>query len=308
MNIIDNFKDELSKAMIDAGVFGAEANKAKNSITSSLEESDIEGETKKYKPLSFLKKDSHLVDMLELVKNKKLSNAKIRQEIKKYLKDPDQINEFLQSILDSRTKKGENKEATGTGGGVGAFEGPLFGKKMNEEKLKGGVSDKKSLEDIAKKHKVSLDKIKYQLRKGEKVEKEHTDDDKKAKEIAMDHLYEDPNYYSKLKKIETKEATSSSSVGVYDAPGFEDVKMRGNRPKGRGRSFKKPQLPGGKFVQVKKKCKRFPYCNQGDIKALKIFENETLKSTIENMSKKYGLSENVIKEFILKEMQINKNL
>ena len=240
MNIIDNFKDELSKAMINAGVLGAEANKAKNSITSSLSE-ESDGETKKYKPLSFLKKDSHLVDILELVKNKKLSNTKIRQEVKKFLKDPDQINEFLQSILDSRTKKGENKEATGTGGGAGTFE-PML-----------------SLGDT--------------------------------------------------KKVETKEATSSGAgVGAYDAPGFEDVKMRGNHPKGRGRSFKKPQLPGGKFVQVKKKCKRFPYCNQGDIKALKIFENETLKSTIENMSKKYGLSENVIKEFILKEIQINKNL
>jgi hypothetical protein len=140
--------------------------------------------------------------------------------------------------LDSRTKKGENKEAMSTGGMSGTFE---------------------------------------------------------------------PAISFNTKKVETKEATSTG-FGIYDAPGFEDVKMRGNRPKGRGRSFKKPQLPGGKFVQVKKKCKRFPYCNQGDIKALKIFENETLKSTIENMSKKYGLSENVIKEFILKEMQINKNL
>ncbi len=36
---------------------------------------------------------------------------------------------------------------------------------------------------------------------------------------------------------EFKEATSSSSVGAYDAPGFEDVLMRGNHPIGRGRSF-----------------------------------------------------------------------
>jgi ribosomal protein L34E len=187
-----------------------------------------------------LKKKSHLVDILDLVKNKKLSNAKIKQEIKKYLKDPEQLNEFLQSILDSRTKKGENKEATSAGAGVGAFEGPLFSG-------------------------------------------------------------EEP------KKKETKEATSSSSIGQYDAPGFEDVKMRGNNPKGRGRSFKKTQLPGGKFVQVKKKCKRFPYCNQGDIKALNIFENETLNSTIEKISKKYGLSEDLIKEFILKEIRINNN-
>jgi len=306
MNIIDNFKDELSKAMIDANVFGGEATKAKNSITSSLEESDSDGETKKYKPLSFLKKDSHLVDILDLVKNKKLSNTKIKQEIKKYLKDPDQLNEFLQSILDSRTKKGENKEATSAGAGVGAFEGPLFGKKMNEEKLKGGLSDKMSLEDIAKKHKVSVTQIQNQLKIGKKVEKEHTDTTKTAEEIATDHLYEDPNYYSKLKKIETKEATSSSSIGQYDAPGFEDVKMKGNNPRGRGRSFKKPQLPGGKFVQVKKKCKRFPYCNQGDIKALNLSENEDIQIAIQNVSRKYGLSEEKIIEIISIEANTNK--
>ena len=238
MNILDNFKDELSKAYIDAGVLGSEANKARNEILPELkEDEDLSG----YKPLEFLKKRSHLVDILNLMKNKKLSNAKIRQEIKSFLKDPEKINEFLQSILDSRTKKGENKEATGTGGGMGAFEPAI-------------------------------------------------------------------SFGGETKKTETKEATSSGAgVGAYDAPGFEDVKMRGNHPKGRGRSFKKTQLPGGKFVQVKKKCKKFPYCNQGDINALNIFENQTLKSTIEKLANKYGLNENLIKEFILKEMRINNN-
>ena len=307
MDIISNFEKNLNAALTDNQVLGPDAANARRDVMGAIKELSEEDTNKDYKPLQYLKKKSHLVDILDLVKNKKLSNTKIKQEIKKYLKDPDQLNEFLQSILDSRTKKGENKEATSAGAGVGAFEGPLFGKKMNEEKLKGGLSDKKSLEDIAKKHKVSITQIQNQLKIGMKVEKEHTDTTKMAEEIAMDHLYEDPNYYSKLKKIETKEATSSSSIGQYDAPGFEDVKMRGNNPRGRGRSFKKTQIPGGKFVQVKKKCKRFPYCNQGDIKALNIFENETLNSTIEKISKKYGLSEDVIKEFILKEIRINNN-
>jgi hypothetical protein len=64
------------------------------------------------------------------------------------------------------------------------------------------------------------------------------------------------------------------------------------------RGASKPQIPGGKFVQVKKKCKKFPYCNQGDIKALKIFENETVKKVITNISKKHNISENVIKTII----------
>jgi len=40
-----------------------------------------------------------------------------------------------------------------------------------------------------------------QLDAGIKVELEHTKDKKLAKEIAKDHLSEDPNYYKKLKTI-----------------------------------------------------------------------------------------------------------
>jgi hypothetical protein len=40
-----------------------------------------------------------------------------------------------------------------------------------------------------------------QLRAGMKVEMEHTSDSRIAKEIAMDHLTEDKEYYIKLKKV-----------------------------------------------------------------------------------------------------------
>jgi hypothetical protein len=39
-----------------------------------------------------------------------------------------------------------------------------------------------------------------QLEMGIKVEMEHTDDKKVAKTIALDHLAEDPKYYTKLAK------------------------------------------------------------------------------------------------------------
>ena len=39
-----------------------------------------------------------------------------------------------------------------------------------------------------------------ELSKGIEVEMEHTDDKEEAKKIAIDHLKEDPNYYSKLEK------------------------------------------------------------------------------------------------------------
>jgi len=98
-------------------------------------------------------------------------------------------------------------------------------------------------------------------------------------------------------KVEANEATSSSSVGAYDAPGFEDVKMRGNHTRGSGRSYKKTQVPGGSFVEVKSKCKKFPYCNQG-IGAIKLYGGKKLKEAIINVSKKMNISEETITEII----------
>ena len=76
---------------------------------------------------------------------------------------------------------------------------------MKKDYIKGGKADKLSVEDIAKKHKVSVDKIEAQIEMGKKVELEHVKDEKLAKEIAMDHLEEIPDYYTRLKKME-KEA------------------------------------------------------------------------------------------------------
>jgi hypothetical protein len=115
---------------------------------------------------------------------------------------------------------------------------------------------------------------------------------------------------------EFKEATSTSSVGAYDAPGFEDVKMRGNHPVGRGRSFKKPQIKGGDFVVIDKKCKTFPYCNQGDSKdnpvkttktlSKRVKKQSPLNEAIENVSLRTGLCVEEIKNIILS--KINDNL
>ena len=100
------------------------------------------------------------------------------------------------------------------------------------------------------------------------------------------------------KKIEATEATSSSSSGSYETTGAWAKSM--SKKDWRGKS--KTQLPGGKFVQVKKKCKRFPYCNQGDIKALNIFENQSVENVIKKISGKYKIHEDIIKDIILSEM------
>jgi hypothetical protein len=75
--------------------------------------------------------------------------------------------------------------------------------KVKEDKIPGGKAEGMTLSDIAKHHKVSQQTLKNEFIKGYAVEREHTTDVNVAKEIALDHLYEDPNYYSKLSKIET---------------------------------------------------------------------------------------------------------
>jgi len=105
------------------------------------------------------------------------------------------------------------------------------------------------------------------------------------------------------KKVEAKEMTSSSSSGMYDAPGFEDVNMRGNHPKGSGKTHKKTLIPGGKFVEVKSKCKKFPYCNQGDINALNIHNENHIRKVLKNLSEKYQLTENEIKTILVHELK-----
>lgn len=313
---------------------------------------------------------------------------------------------------------------------------------FKEEELEGGKSDKMTLQDIAKKHDKKgyyhiddmVSSLKKQFQKGIKVEMEHTSNKDVAKEIVMDHLFEDPNYYDKLekmeskeekndkkyldiqdmipmlkkqlmkgtkvdqqqkkervkskeeskeatgcgssggysaplfggemkekwsekykksidcnnpkgfsqkahcqsksKKSETKEATGSGSTGSFVAPvGFKDSefvrrsfketpklkesdveKVEATEATGSGsvggysqpamwaKSTKKKdwgpsrktQIPGGGFVKIKKKCTKFPYCNQGEISNVKISKNESVKDAIKQVANKMGVSESTI--------------
>lgn len=261
--------------------------------------------------------------------------------------------------------------------------------KIKEEILKGGASDNKTLLDIAKKHsyndstdstskekiKKMYEKLKSQLNKGIKIEMEHTNNKNKAKEIAMDHLFEMPDYYDKIEKIESNESKSARKQfmkDLLDDPDYiefkknrmfsddetkqkialgtphaavndpfvdkkryqrfdknirESTEMVGGETKeatgaGNSGSYSQPsmwakstnkkdwaaarktQIPGGKFVTVKKKCTKFPYCNQGDIKALKMWENKTVKKIISNVCYKTGLNETTVKAIIQYELEI----
>ena len=75
-------------------------------------------------------------------------------------------------------------------------------KEIGEDKVAGGLAKGLTLNDIAEKHGISIDILVAEFKKGIAVEMEHTTDREIAKEIALDHLFEDPKYYTKLSKIE----------------------------------------------------------------------------------------------------------
>jgi hypothetical protein len=238
---------------------------------------------------------------------------------------------------------------------------------INEsEEIKGGLADNKTLVQIAKKHDAKgyyhinnmVDSLKEQLKMGLKVEMEHTNDKDKAKEIALDHLWEDPSYYSKLKKIETKEsmgadssgsfvgpilstpilkkdlykqhntkkynvneeeefteAMDASSAGGYDVPLFGGTKGRKNPLKISGeksikssravkdKNFPKWGGPEGVYIKIKEKCKKYPYCNQGDINAVELLEIDGLTEAIKETSQKLGIPYSEVEKIVLKEIK-----
>jgi hypothetical protein len=75
-------------------------------------------------------------------------------------------------------------------------------KKNEADVVPGGLAKGLTLNDIAEKHGVSVDIMVAEFKKGIAVEMEHTTDREVAKEITLDHLFEDPKYYDKLKKVE----------------------------------------------------------------------------------------------------------
>ena len=79
-----------------------------------------------------------------------------------------------------------------------------------EEQLAGGLADGKTLADIAGKHGRPIAHIQSQYKQGMPVEREHTDDKKKASEIVRDHLCEDPDYYTKLREMESSNKSEKS--------------------------------------------------------------------------------------------------
>lgn len=74
--------------------------------------------------------------------------------------------------------------------------------RLDEIDLMGRRSPK--FDEIRAKFNVSYKDLVVQLAQGIKIEKEHTGDIALAREIALDHLGEYPDYYDRLAKAEKK--------------------------------------------------------------------------------------------------------
>ena len=119
------------------------------------------------------------------------------------------------------------------------------------------------------------------------------------------------------KEQEFTEATSASSSGAFDVPAFGKTTKGGRRDplkidgpssiyKGRAvtdKNFPKWGGPKSVFIKVKDKCKKFPYCNQGDINAIEVVkEDKELQIAINETSKKYGITHSEVENIVLNEI------
>jgi len=108
----------------------------------------------------------------------------------------------------------------------------------------------KTVQQIAKKHNASVEEILKQLAMGKKVEKEHTTNAQIARMIALHHLEELPNYYSKLKKVEMKEDLRNWFNPKHPDGGWKRINSKG---KAVGPCARKPGEPKPKCMSNKKR-------------------------------------------------------
>lgn len=108
------------------------------------------------------------------------------------------------------------------------------------------------------------------------------------------------------------EVTAGDASGAYDVPFGNQSKnpLKVNGPKSimqsravKDKNFPKWGGPGGVYVKVKEKCKKFPYCNQGNTGAIEFYEVEGLKESIQEVSKKYGIPYSEMEKVVINEIK-----
>jgi len=115
---------------------------------------------------------------------------------------------------------------------------------------------------------------------------------------------------------EIKEVTAGDA-GQFDVPAFGKTTKGGRKNplkidgpksiyKGRAvtdKNFPKWGGPDSVFVKIKEKCKKFPYCDQGNTGAIEfIHEDDELQESIKEISKKYGILHKDVENIVLNEI------
>lgn len=121
-------------------------------------------------------------------------------ELPPFIKKPVNEHKSLVNKILEEIKNGEEPKCNNTKKGRSC---PSHGTKECPS-----IKPHKSIEQIAKKHGVTVAEIKAQLKLGIQSEHEHTNDKDLAADIALQHLDEIPDYYTRLKKMETKESVT----------------------------------------------------------------------------------------------------
>jgi hypothetical protein len=129
-----------------------------------------------------------------------------------------------------------------------------------KKKISEQLKSYKTVEEIAKKHRLDVSFIQKQLDMGEPIEHEHTKDHDLAREIALQHLDEIPDYYTRLKKMEAQAKKHHKK--------FKDVKeavyesRRDDKRAGDPGYSLRDWFKGGGWVQVAGKYKGKPCAKQ----------------------------------------------
>jgi hypothetical protein len=114
-------------------------------------------------------------------------------------------------------------------------------------------------------------------------------------------------------EVDIDEAMTADSAGAYDVP-FPSKKRKDPLSIGGEKSIKQSRAvtdkkfpkwggPKGVYVKVKDKCKKFPYCNQGNTGALEFYEVDGLVETVKKVSKKYGIPYSEMEKVVLNEIK-----
>jgi hypothetical protein len=118
----------------------------------------------------------------------------------------------------------------------------------------------------------------------------------------------------KINKIHNFPETDINEISIdtYDVPfgdgGKNPLKVNGPKSVMQSRAVKDKNFPkwggpGGVFVKVKEKCKKFPYCNQGNTGAIEFYEVEGLKESVQEVSKKYGIPYSEMEKIVINEIK-----